>query len=148
VYPIFPLKQFEVGLEDYLSGLHQVLLNVLASHDIPAQTRPEQVGVWVNDRAIAHLGVAVWDWFAYFGFYLNVSPDPGPFRMMRTGDDLLPMTTMIRESRSERIRETRVRQELLTEFAKVFKLERVSVFHHHPGLTSKVPIHAIPAGPH
>jgi lipoate-protein ligase B len=98
--------------------------------------------VWVGERLIAAVGVAVRDWVAYFGAALNIDPDLPSFRLVRTeGDE--PMTSLARERRGP-LRSALVRQRLLEHFAAAFPCERTDLFFNHPLLTR--PPRPVPAG--
>src|SRR6266852_4237193 len=83
IYPILPLKKLALGLRDYLDRLHRVVVAVLDDFSVRARTRPGQAGVWVGDRPVAGVGVAVRDWVTWYGAFLNVNPDLVPFRLLR-----------------------------------------------------------------
>ena len=85
-------------------------------------------------RLLAGVGVAVCDWVAYYGAYLNVNPDLFPFRIVRTGaKEHEPMTSLVRERRGP-VRPALVRQRLLEHFLAAFPFERTALFSHHPCL--------------
>src|SRR5256885_1006562 len=73
------------GVQDYLARLHAVLIDVLADFNVAGRTRAGQAGVWVGNRLIAGVGVAVRDWVSWHGAVLNVTPDLLPFRLVRSG---------------------------------------------------------------
>jgi lipoyl(octanoyl) transferase len=160
IYPVVALDAWGLGVEDYLRRLHGVLLDLLDDFGIETQTRPGQPGVWVGRRLIAAVGVAVQDWVAYFGAYLNVHPDLTLFRGVRTtphssvaapeaeaqglqprgqGDAATdgPMTSIVRE-RHAGLRPGLVRERLLEHFHAAFPFfERTALFGGHP-LVSEV----------
>lgn len=134
VYPIVPLDWHCLGLTAYLDRLHRVLVAVLDDFGVAARTRVGQAGVWVGDRLIAGVGVAVRDWVAYFGAFLNINPDLRPFRMVRAGPhEREPMTSLVRERRGP-LRPSLVRQRLLEHFTTLFPFERTALFSSHPNL--------------
>ena len=134
IYPIVPLDWHGLGLAAYLDQLHRVLVAVLDDFSVPARTRLGQPGVWAGDRLIAGIGVAVRDWVAYFGAFLNINPDLRPFRMVRTEPhEREPMTSLERERRGP-LRPSMVRQRLLEHFTSAFPFERTALFSSHPSL--------------
>jgi lipoyl(octanoyl) transferase len=134
IYPILPLDRRGLGLAGYLERLQHILTATLNDFTVQAVTRPEQPGVWVGPRLIAGVGVAVCDWVAYYGAYLNTNPDLLPFRIVRTGaKEREPMTSLVRERRGP-VRPAQVRERLLEHFLAAFPFERTALFSHHPCL--------------
>jgi lipoyl(octanoyl) transferase len=144
IYPIVALDQLGLGVQEYLNGLQQVLVALLADFDLRGEVRPDQAGVWVGGRPIAGVGVAVRDWVAYYGVVLNVSTDLEPFRRVRTGADVEPMTSLERERRG-RLPPALVRQRLLEHFAACFHFDRLALFFDHPSLSRKATSDALTA---
>jgi lipoyl(octanoyl) transferase len=136
IYPILPLDRLALGLQDYLSRLRQVLIDVLADFSVPAGAGPAGADVYVGARPVAHLGVAVRDWVTYYGAALNVYPDLEPLRKVRTAAGAPPMTSLERERRGP-LRPAMVRERLLEHFAARFGFGRLSLFFHHPALGSR-----------
>lgn len=136
IYPVLPLDRRHLGLTDYLERLHRILVAVLDDFSVMGVTRPEHPGVWAGRRHIASVGVAVRDWVAYFGAYLNINPDLLPFRIVRTGpNEREPMTSLVRERRGP-VRPALVRERLLDHFTAAFPFDRTALFTHHPCLGS------------
>ena len=133
IYPILPLKKLDLGLRDYLDRLHRVVVAVLDDFSVRARTRQGQAGVWVGDRPVAGVGVAVRDWVTWYGAFLNVNPDLVPFRLLRSAGDDGPMTSLARE-RHGPVRMALVRQSVVEHFARAFDLGRTSIFFSHPSL--------------
>ncbi|MBI3543112.1 MAG: lipoyl(octanoyl) transferase LipB [Deltaproteobacteria bacterium] len=82
-YPIFDLPHHD--LRRYLRDVERALMSILAEETmLPARPCPEtlllepgqlQTGVWIRDKKIASIGIAVKRWVAYHGFALNLSTD-------------------------------------------------------------------------
>jgi lipoyl(octanoyl) transferase len=134
VYPIVPLDWRGLGLSTYVERLQRVLIGVLDDFGTRGVMRPGQPGVWVGQRLIAGVGVAVRDWVAYFGAVLNIDPDLFPFRILRSiPGDREPMTSLARERRGP-LRPSLVRERLLEHFTAVFPFERTALFTSHHSL--------------
>src|SRR5262249_17338684 len=82
VYPIVPRDRYGLGLDAYVDRLERVVITLLDDCGVAGTARPGQPGVWVGNRLLAGVGVAVRDWVAYFGVALNVHPDLAPFRLI------------------------------------------------------------------
>ena len=57
-------------------------MDVLAEYGIEGTTVRGRTGVWVGERKIASLGIAVRRWVSYHGFALNVEPDLSQFDLI------------------------------------------------------------------
>ncbi len=99
-YPILDLSE-QRDLRRYIRNLQQVLVDTLAEHDIAAHARHEQaeIGVWVEERKIASLGVHISRWITTHGFALNVATDLSYFDgIVPCGLPAVRMTSMERET--------------------------------------------------
>ena len=98
-YPIIDLRRCGHDLHKYLRWLEQLLIEVLAKHNIAATRRESLTGVWVEDRKIASIGVGVRHWITMHGFALNVSGDLSPFhQIIPCGINNVAMTSMEKET--------------------------------------------------
>jgi len=77
-YPIVSLDAHR-DLHAYLRFLEQVVINTLGKLGLAASRRPGKTGIWLADRKIAAIGVAVRRWVTYHGFAVNVAPDLAHF---------------------------------------------------------------------
>ena len=74
VYPIVHLTERNLSLRRFVDLLEESIIQVLADFGIQAGRNPEHRGVWVSDRKVAALGVAIRRWVSFHGIALNVSP--------------------------------------------------------------------------
>ena len=77
-YPILDLRDHGKDLRRYAHDLERVVIDALA--DVRHRSRGagedrEHVGVWVEDRKIASLGIRASNWVVHHGFALNVDCD-------------------------------------------------------------------------
>ena len=78
VYPIIQLNNRD--LLAYLRKLETVIIRVLKTFDIEASTREGKTGIWIDDRKICAIGIAVKSWITYHGLALNINPDLDHFQ--------------------------------------------------------------------
>jgi lipoyl(octanoyl) transferase len=148
VYPILSLDRLRLDVQAYLDRLHRALLDVFRKMDLPAERRPGRTGVWVHDRQLAHVGVAVRQWVTYFGAAVNVHADLDPFRRVHVaGPGEPPMTSLARETRGA-VRDATVRQRLVEAIAEQFGFTRTSLFHTHPALIRPAAANAVASASH
>lgn len=107
-YPIFALPEGRRDLHKYLRDLEQVVIGVLGEFDIEGRREKGLTGVWVGDKKIASIGVAVRRWVTWHGLAINVHTDLDAFQsfspcgldpkvMTRMADhaELPPGTTLV-----------------------------------------------------
>jgi lipoyl(octanoyl) transferase len=86
MYPIVKLNGQGFGPErdvtGYLRKLEQVVIGECQSHGLSAEARESATGVWVGERKIASIGIAVRRWVTYHGLALNVLNDLAPFHLI------------------------------------------------------------------
>ena len=83
-YPIVSLLDLPSGrdVHRYLRDLEEALILALAAWNLRGVRRAPYTGVWVGDRKVAAIGVAVRRWVAFHGFALNVSSDLSHFDLI------------------------------------------------------------------
>ena len=105
VYPLVNLTRRGRDIHAYLRRLETSTVNTLHKIGLSrAEARTVKVGdlsltgVWVGERKIASIGIAVRKWITYHGVALNLSDDPEAFRGIRPcGFDVSVMTNAERE---------------------------------------------------
>src|SRR4030095_16082723 len=99
-YPIIDLRRCGQDLHKYLRWLEQLLIDLLAHHDIAAQRRESLTGVWAENRRMASIGVGVRHWITMHGFALNVCGDLSPFdQIVPCGIKNVSITSIEKENR-------------------------------------------------
>ena len=83
VYPIVRLDEDRRDLHRYLRDLEEVVIRTLAEVSVVGTRKSGLTGVWVGDKKICSLGVAVRRWVAWHGFALNLRTDLELFRSFR-----------------------------------------------------------------
>jgi lipoate-protein ligase B len=83
-YPIVALAGLPGGrdLHRYLRDIEQALIDCLGAFGLSAGRNPPYTGVWVGEKKVAAIGVAVRHWVAFHGFALNVDPDLSHFDLI------------------------------------------------------------------
>jgi lipoate-protein ligase B len=74
-YPLIDLAERKIGVRRFVDLLEETIILTLADFDIRAGRQSQHRGVWVKDRKVAALGVAIKRWVSFHGFALNVSPN-------------------------------------------------------------------------
>jgi lipoate-protein ligase B len=101
-YPLLDLAVCRHNLHLYLRNLEELLILALARFSLEGRTLEGKTGVWIGDRKIASIGVAVRRWISWHGFALNVDNDLAGFdAIVPCGLQDVKMTSMQAELRSE-----------------------------------------------
>jgi len=95
VYPITRLPEWPADLRKFVWKLEEAVIKTLASYGLTAQRLERQRGVWIRDKKIASIGIAVQRNVTYHGLALNVNTDLSNFQLLRPcGSDGSIMTSM------------------------------------------------------
>lgn len=118
-YPIVSLDMHR-DLHAYLRSLEAVVINTLANFGLCADRREGKTGIWLGERKICAIGVAVRTWVTYHGFALNVNPDMSHFSgIVPCGITDGTVTSMALEL-GQSIDTDAVKSSLAVEFQKLF----------------------------
>ena len=87
VYPILNLKQERNGrgtqeIRGYLRALETAIIGTLEHYGVTAagKSTDDDTGVWVGNKKIASLGIAVKKWVTYHGAAINLDEDAAAFQ--------------------------------------------------------------------
>ena len=79
IYPIVDLKSARLGVVDYVEMLEEVVIRVTGDWGITGERNSLNRGVWVGNRKLASVGVAVRRGISFHGVALNVNLSIEPF---------------------------------------------------------------------
>ena len=82
-YPIMLLEEGDRDLHKYLRRLEQVVINLLSSYGVEGRREEGKTGVWIGDKKVASIGVAVRRWVTWHGIALNVTTDLDAFKSFK-----------------------------------------------------------------
>jgi lipoyl(octanoyl) transferase len=143
IYPVLPVEEMGLGLDEHLVLLHSVLISLLEDFSIRGECRPGVPGIWVGPRKIAEIGIGLRDGITYYGAVLNVNPDVHDFHWLRSG--MKHFLTSVERERRGPLRAAMVRERLVEHFARRFGFPKISLFFDDPSLPRKAPSDAVPA---
>lgn len=74
-YPIVWLPPEKRDISAFLKLLERVLIDTLADLKVPARSHSQagHTGVWIGERKVASIGIALRRWVTWHGFALNVN---------------------------------------------------------------------------
>jgi lipoate-protein ligase B len=72
VYPIFNLDYLKKDVHWFLRKLEEVIIDFLADFGINSQRQPGRTGVWIGNKKIASIGIAIKKWITLHGLSINI----------------------------------------------------------------------------
>lgn len=120
-YPILDLRsKLRRAVHLYLERLERVTIATLAAFGVCASRKPPWTGIWLGQKKIASIGIAVRRGVTYHGVALNVRPDLDYFkRIIPCGLSWAEITSMEKEIGRTTPMEM-VKDEFVRQFARRF----------------------------
>ncbi len=81
-YAVCDLTRRGRDLHRFLRDMEEVLIRTAARFGVEARRWPGRTGIWVQERKLGSVGVAVRRWTTFHGFALNVAPDLRYFQLI------------------------------------------------------------------
>jgi lipoate-protein ligase B len=79
VYPIIDLEARRLGVTEYVAALEDIMLQTAASWGLKAQRSSANPGIWMGNRKMGSIGIALRKGISFHGLALNVNLDLAPF---------------------------------------------------------------------
>lgn len=126
VYPILDLDTLHLGLAQYVFGLEQTLIELLAQYNLPGERIEGAAGIWLRngfDRKVAAIGIKASRNITMHGLALNVNTDLSYF------DKIVPCglqgkaTTSLQSELHRTVDMPTVKQQLVKAFERVFGVQ-------------------------
>ena len=119
VYPIVDLRQRNRDVHAHVHDLEEVIIRTLARFGLNGN-RNSHAGVWVGEKQIAAIGIAIKRWVTMHGIALNVAPQQDFFSLINPcGMAGIPVTS-ISDLTGMIVSVEGVADVVVTEFASVF----------------------------
>jgi lipoate-protein ligase B len=126
VYPIIDLRsKLRKDVHRYVRNLEISAIRTLKDFGLAGSRRPPFTGIWIDDKKIAAIGIAVRRSITFHGLALNVNPDLSYFkRIIPCGLTWAEVTSMASELCAEQ-NLAEVRERFLQNFAEIFGYDDV-----------------------
>jgi lipoate-protein ligase B len=126
VYPLIDLRsKLRKDVHRYLKNLELSAIHALKDFGLEGTRRPPYTGIWVGNRKLAAIGIAVRRGITFHGLALNVNTDLSYFdRIIPCGLSWAGVTSMARELSAEQ-NLVEVRDRFLNHFAKLFGYSQI-----------------------
>ena len=121
IYPIFDLRKAKVTVGDYVALLEEVMLQLAQKYGVVAGRDPRNNGIWVGDKKLGSVGIAIRHGISFHGLAVNVNVSLEPFSWVNhCGLAGVSMTTLALE-RGHDLKVATVKHDLPEILASLFK---------------------------
>jgi len=122
-YPIVKLKTNRLSVTDYVNALENVMIQAAAQFGVSAGRSDLNRGVWVGNRKLGSIGIAIRHGIAFHGLAFNVNIDLTPFEWIRPcGLHNVRVTSLAREL-SQSVNMKAAGTTLIEQFESVFNIQ-------------------------
>jgi lipoate-protein ligase B len=126
VYPIVDLEAAGISVVEFVEALEQVMIRTAEVWGIKAERNSANRGIWVGDKKMGSIGIALRKGISFHGLALNVNLDLTPFSWIQPcGLQGVRMTSMEQEL-SEKVSMGEVRKVIKEQMQVVFGAVLVS----------------------
>ena len=95
-YPIVQLRQLGLGARAYVESLEDAMIDTAALYGLECKGRiPGKTGVWVDERKIGAVGVAISGGVTRHGIAFNADPDVSAFHHIVACGEKIPNATSL-----------------------------------------------------
>lgn len=102
VYPILNLKKMGLAVKDYVKGLEEVMIRTAADFGISAERNEKNHGIWIKDRKLGSIGLAIKHGVSFHGLAMNINMSLEPFSWINPcGLAGVSMTSLELESKNK-----------------------------------------------
>ncbi len=120
IYPILQLKSMGLSVTSYITALEEVMLQLAAKIGVCATRNVRNHGIWVAEKKLGSVGIAIRHGISFHGLALNVNPDMAPFQWINPcGLTNTEMTSLALETGRE-ITLAEIRSHLETTLGEIF----------------------------
>ena len=123
-YPVMRVDRRPGGLRGFFTDLEESVIRALARFELTAGRAEGRPGVWIDERKICSIGIAVKHWITCHGLSFNVARDLSLFDMVTPcGLPGVKATSLHRELDGAAPGMAEVKDALAREFCAVFHME-------------------------
>jgi lipoyl(octanoyl) transferase len=123
-YPIIDIMQRKMGVKEFVANLEEIFIQLLKDkYNIEAGRYPEFTGVWIDNRKITAIGLAVKRGVTMHGFAFNVNTNLEHFKLIVPCGISDKGVTSVEQLTGEKIDFTSINKLVLEYFCKVFKYD-------------------------
>ena len=139
-YVIMDLEASRMSVRKLVGQMEETMIRTALTWNIRAVRNPANRGIWVDNRKMGSIGIAIRKGITYHGLALNVDVSLDPFNWINPcGLQSIGVTSMQRESPSNSITMPSVQQVFKDQFETVFNIDLAPVVRHELAKTPAIP---------
>lgn len=123
VYPVMELPVKD--LRHFTSGFLNVVVDLLAQHDVVGELKPGNPGVWVKGRKICSFGIALQRWVTSHGIALNLNNDLSTFELIVPCGFPHEQVTSLTREKGNSVDMKQIKEQMVTLFCRQFGYQPV-----------------------
>jgi len=127
MYPIVDLRRARLKVVDYVQNLEEVMIRTAADWGIQAERNPINRGVWVGNRKLGSIGIAIRRGICFHGAAFNVNPLLRPFGWINPYGLQDTRVTSMEQELSDKVSANQVRDILKHHVEMVFGVDLVQM---------------------
>lgn len=121
-YPIFALQKCGIGVLDFVEKLEAVMIDILKDYGITGARNKRNRGVWVGEKKIGFVGIAVQKGISFHGLALNIDPDLRFFQMINPCGLKEVQITSMADLLGKEVSLARIKNLAIFHFQKIFDM--------------------------
>ena len=116
IYLVLNLNKRKKDIRKLITSIENSIIEFLKVHDIKGNRDKENIGIWVNDKKIAAIGLRISKWIAYHGCSININNNLNQYlKIIPCGLDNKKVTSV---SNEKKVRLKNINNELIKIFIK------------------------------
>ena len=102
IYFVINLNKRRKDIRKLISAIEKSIIEFLQIYKIKARKDKKNIGIWVNGKKIAAIGIRVSQWIAYHGCSINISNNLNQYaKIIPCGLDNKKVTSILKEIRTK-----------------------------------------------
>lgn len=127
IYPIVSLRDSRLSVADYVAKLEEIMLQLATCVGIEAGRSEKNHGIWVGNKKLGSVGIAIRHGVSFHGLALNVNVSLEPFSWVNPCGLTGVSMTSLRSELDRNITLGDMKKDLIPTISKVFQTECLMV---------------------
>ena len=127
MYPIIDLNVARLRVVDYVEKVEEVMIRTVAEWKIVAERNPLNRGIWVGNKKLGSIGIAIRRGICFHGMSLNVNIAMKPFGWMNQCGLRKIGTTSMKQELSRKVSVDKVREAVKNHVESIFGINLINI---------------------